>query len=353
MGLIFPPGMDQAGLEAYVKTAVYTGQPGSGQMRFELVVGNLPTAYEKWADGPFAATLGDLDSLLDFDNDGLLTGIEYVVGGDPTANDAAAVAPMFDGASDPSYFLFTYRLTDVAAADTTATIVVQYGSDLDGWSTAVHDGDSVVIDAPVPSGTPGISLVTVKLKRSLAEGGRLFARLAVGGLPATLFSEDFESGDGGFTVATASGSAWEYGAPMTPNPGGGAVTSGNSGTKCWGTKLNSGYEVDTNTKLRSPVIDLTGLGTATLSFAQALDIQSPHTLVVNVIEEATDAIVAGGAVVHTSTPDPDTNSAPWETVDAITIPGGMKVRIEWHFVGSGDGANYLGAYIDDVKVTTP
>jgi hypothetical protein len=353
LGTVFPTGMNQAGLEAYLKTAVYTGEPGSGQMHFTLIVGNLPTSYEKWADGPFAGTLDDLDSMRDFDNDGLTTGIEYVVGGDPTASDSAGVTPVLDNTSDPDYFIYTYRLSDVAAGDTTATILVQYGSDLDEWSNAVHDGDTVVIDAPVPSGTPGVSLVKVKLKRTLAEDGKLFARLAVSGLPATLFSEDFESGDGGFTVATTGGSAWQYGAPATPNPGGGAVTGGNSGKSCWGTALNSGYAANTNTKLRSSVIDLSGVSTATLSFAQALDIQAPHTLVVNVIEEATDAIVAGGAAVHTSTPDPDINNAAWSTVGSITIPGGMKVRIEWHFVGNGDGSSYLGAYIDDVEVSTP
>lgn len=228
---MFHTGLDLAGLQSYLTTAAYTGVPGSGQMSFALFVGGLPSEYEKWAmDYPL---LTDLNSLLDFDHDGLATGIEYVVGGDPTANDDATVAPVFDNTSDPDYFIYTYRLTDVAAGDTSATIEVQYGSDLTGWTAAVDDGDSVRIEAPVPSGDAGVSLITVKLKRSLAVDGKLFARLAVGGLPAFLLNEDFESGDGGFTVVTAGGSSWEHGAPNTPNPGGGAVTSGNSGANCW------------------------------------------------------------------------------------------------------------------------
>ena len=152
-------------------------------------------------------------------------------------------------------------------------------------------------------------------------------------------------------MATTTGSDWQYGAPSTPNPGGGAVTSGNSGANCWGTNLNDVYAAVTNTKLRSPVIDLTGITTATLSFAQAIDIQPGHTLVVNVIEEATDTVLQ--SAIHTSTPDLSTTTADWETITVATpITGGQKVRIEWHFVGDGDGF-YLGAYIDDVVVTTP
>lgn len=44
LGKVFPPGMNLAGLTAYLKTAVYTGQPGSGQMQFtpEVLVDVTP-----------------------------------------------------------------------------------------------------------------------------------------------------------------------------------------------------------------------------------------------------------------------------------------------------------------------
>ena len=41
LGTVFPTGMDLAGLTAYLKTAVYTGQPGSGQMQFTLVLADV------------------------------------------------------------------------------------------------------------------------------------------------------------------------------------------------------------------------------------------------------------------------------------------------------------------------
>lgn len=267
-------------------------------------------------------------------------------------NDAASVAPsaVYTG----SGLVFTYRRTDLANTDPSATISVVYSTDLVTWTQAQNGVNGVTIAtadnfyAPSPA---GIDKVEVTLPSSLAVGGKLFARLSVAGLPTTLLNANFESSNGGFTVATTGGSAWEYGAPTTPNPGGGSVTSGNSGTKCWGTNLNDVYAALTETKLRSPVIDLTGITTATLSFAEAIDIKSGHTLVVNVIAEATDTVLQ--SAIHTSTPDLNTSAAPWTAVTAATpITGGQKVRIEWHFTGDGDGF-YLGAYIDNVVIKTP
>ena len=172
--------------------------------------------------------------------------------------------------------------------------------------------------------------------------------------PVVLLYEDFDTSDGGFTsVNNGTGTAWAYGAPTSPDQGGGAVTADNGGSgKCWGTDIGDpgGYLAGTDTVLRSPVIDLTEVAGASLSFAQALDIEPPHSLVVNVIEAATDIVLQGA--VHTSTPDPSPLQADWKTVGSIAISGGQPVRIEWHFTGNGSGL-YLGAYIDDVTVSVP
>ena len=306
--------------------------------------------YVGWSDS--FPTLTDNSSTLDFDGDGLPTGIEYVLGGNPTLNDAAPIAPT--AAHSGSGLVFTYRRTDLANTDNSATISVRYSTDLINWTTAVDGVNGISIAetddfyAPAPE---GIDRVVVTLPSSLAPGGKLFARLEVGGLPVSLLNEDFEGGDGGFTVAPSTGSAWQYGVAASADAGGGAVTSGNSGAKCWGTNLTGPYAALTDTKLRSPVIDMTGIPTATLSFAQAIDIKAGHTLVVNVIAEATDTVLQ--SAIHTSTPDTNINAAPWTPVTAaVPITGGQKVRIEWHFTGDGDGS-YLGAYIDDVVVRTP
>jgi hypothetical protein len=81
--------------------------------------------------------------------------------------------------ADASHLIFTFRLTDASAA---FAPYVQYGSDLSVWTTAVHN---VPVESPVIITTEndaietGIDRVTVKIPRTLANGNRVFVRLAV------------------------------------------------------------------------------------------------------------------------------------------------------------------------------
>ena len=136
-----------------------------------------PSGYASWASGflpAFTNTAADFD----FENDGLASGIEWVVGGDPTLNDAASVTPTFNNTTDPNNFLFTYRRRDTAATDPNTTIVVEYGSNLTGWTTAQNGVNGVSIDATTDLGG-GFRQVTVAIPRVLAASGKLFARLRV------------------------------------------------------------------------------------------------------------------------------------------------------------------------------
>jgi hypothetical protein len=139
------------------------------------VVGGTP--FGIWSDG--FAGLTNSDPSLDFDKGGLATGLEWVLGGDPTnPGDDAGIAPTFNNTSDPDFFIFTYRRTDAAAADPNTAIAVQYGSNLTGWTTAVAGADIII--TPTDNGAgPGIDLVEVKIRRTLAVGGKLFVRLNV------------------------------------------------------------------------------------------------------------------------------------------------------------------------------
>jgi len=169
-------------------------------------------------------------------------------------------------------------------------------------------------------------------------------------VPPPLFEEDFEGGDGGFTVVTDAGSDWEFGDPDSSGLGGDILEGNGGSTNCWGTDIgNPGeYAVPTTTKLRSPVIDLTGVAGAELTFAEALDLELNDSAVVNIIEEASDTVIA--AAIYTAA-DGDINSAAWGGVPAINLAAGvgMKVRLEWVFTGGT--LEYLGWYIDDVIVT--
>jgi hypothetical protein len=178
LGTVFPSGMDLAGLTAYLKTAVYTGQPGSGQKQFSLVVGDLvlPAPFQTWT-GSFP-TLTNPSGNIDFDGGGLDTGIEWVVGGDPTnSGDDAGNTPTLDN-SDPNNFKFVFKRRDEAATDTNTEIVVEYGTDLSTWrNTSAHGViDGVTTDDSVDLGG-GFHQVTVTIPKTLAVGGKLFARL--------------------------------------------------------------------------------------------------------------------------------------------------------------------------------
>jgi autotransporter-associated beta strand protein len=164
--------------------AIGTGGTGTLQLNgsnLELVVTGLPAAsgYSTWVSGPFAGTLTDSTASLDFDGGGLATGIEWVVGGDPTlASDDAGKAPTFNN-SDPNNFVFTYRRRDAAQADPNTAIAVQYSLNLNGWATATHGVDGVTIDdSAIPEA--GFRTVAVSIPKALATpGGKLFARLNV------------------------------------------------------------------------------------------------------------------------------------------------------------------------------
>jgi hypothetical protein len=176
--------------------------------------------------------------------------------------------------------------------------------------------------------------------------------------PPPLFSEDFETDDGGFTIAVpnkGTGTEWAHGAPNSSDQGGGAVTTGNGGSaQCWGTNLTGGYIADTDACLRSPAIDLTGVSDAALSFALSLDAASGHTYEVNVIEAAGDTLIAN---VIPPTQDSDPADARWVTMHNVVIPAtamGRNVRLEWRFMGDGTAPfEFNGAYLDDVMVTVP
>jgi len=134
------------------------------------------TAFQVWADG--YAGLTNSDPTLDFDGGGLATGIEWVLGGDPTnPADDATIAPTFDN-SDPDDFVFTFNRRDDAENDPDTTIVVEYGSDLISWDPATHGVDGVTIDdTAVPQA--GFRTVVVTIPKTLAAGNKLFARLSV------------------------------------------------------------------------------------------------------------------------------------------------------------------------------
>ncbi len=154
----------------------------SGSGTLTVTGGTAVAPFDDWAD--LYPALTNRNPALDFDGGSLPTGIEWVVGGDPSdGSDDAGLLPTIDTTTDPDgKLLFTFRRTVAAGGDDNTTIAVEYGSDLAGWSTAVHEGtgpDDITVSEQANGFGTGIDKVTVALPPSLAAAGKLFVRLNV------------------------------------------------------------------------------------------------------------------------------------------------------------------------------
>jgi hypothetical protein len=165
-----------------VKARNGLGEETSWSPTLDATITPTGTPFELWAED--FAGLTDTNSALDFDKGGLATGVEWVLGGDPTTgSDDAGLAPTLDTTSDPDgKVLFVFRRSPDAAADANTSITVQYGNTLNGWTNAIHQGTGPndITISEVPNGFGGgIDKVTAALPSNLAADGNLFARLKV------------------------------------------------------------------------------------------------------------------------------------------------------------------------------
>jgi hypothetical protein len=133
--------------------------------------------FDQW----MAISVQGAGPLEDSDNDSISNAVEYVTGGNPAGGSDAALVPtatwvsadLDDNPGDEDYLRFTYRRTHLAKDDPSTEIKVEWSTDLaGGWS------DTSGMIQQVSTGE-GVDLVNVFIPRTLAVGGRLFARLGV------------------------------------------------------------------------------------------------------------------------------------------------------------------------------
>ncbi|NIP92887.1 MAG: hypothetical protein GWO24_05255 [Akkermansiaceae bacterium] len=201
----------------------------------------------------------------------------------------------------------------------------------------IHDGHEDI------EATPPRNTLTIARPD---DATRFFVVEAYPAPPETILGDDFESGQGDWTAGSdgAGGdTAWELGSPTT-GPG-----SANSGDNCFATNLDADYGLDAEVWLRSPPIDLTGAGEATLSFFEFKDIEEGFDFgTIRVLDAADDSELA----IVEDVVDGDTGD--WEqSRKPIPAEGlGKVIVIEFRFT-SDDIQNFAGWYIDDFKVTVP
>ncbi|MCH1504668.1 MAG: hypothetical protein L7V86_13870 [Verrucomicrobiales bacterium] len=154
--------------------------------------------------------------------------------------------------------------------------------------------------------------------------------------PPPLFVEDFEGGAEGWTATEP----WELGTPAVDD-----LMAAHGGENTYGTDLDGLVDAGVNASLRSPVIDLAGVGRPRLSFWYYHDTtEDSEGVQLKILNEAGDqAIYTHDQIFWGKTDD-------W-TEFRLTVPAEareQKVMIEWLLL-TADGGE-AGFYLDDVEV---
>jgi hypothetical protein len=178
-------------------------------------------------------------------------------------------------------------------------------------------------------------------------GDLRFFKLVAGPVPA-LFSDDLEGGNNGWTTLVndeASNTVWELGTPGgTTGPLSG---SGDSGT-AWSTNLGD-YGPDSDVALRTPAIDLSGLGGAVLRFDQYRDADGFADAAFVRFLRASDEVQLGAEIpIEMGTLDTDWNPS------SVTVPAealGETILVEFRFVSDGSVDAFSGLSLDNFELS--
>jgi autotransporter-associated beta strand protein len=135
-------------------------------------------AYDNWATTTCGLSVANAAFDCDGDGDGVANGLEWVLGGDPTRNDAAAILPVVTGNNSNGLTLVFKR---AVASLVETSLVVDWGSGPGALSNMIVIGDADVgpngNQPVVDIDAPATGQVTVNIPAANASGGKLFARL--------------------------------------------------------------------------------------------------------------------------------------------------------------------------------
>jgi hypothetical protein len=205
--------------------------------------------------------------------------------------------------------------------------------------------------------TPDTNTLTIQRP---ADAVRFFVIEEILAPPVTVFSENFDGADPGWTTGfdasdTLMNTVWQLG-----DPNGGPATgpqAANSVPNCYGTNLTTNYGISSNTWLRTPAIDLSTAMAATVIFQQWVDMDE----FLNLDHGAVRVLVASGlpgTVTELGVVQADITGFlnGWAEFSA-ELPAaalGQSIVLEFGFRSDGDDVvAAAGWYIDDVVVTIP
>lgn len=159
---------------------VWTKTDGNNTWSFSEATGVLTltvsggiSGYATWIEG-FGLAAADKDATDDADGDGFNNLLEYVLGGNPNSSNSS-IAPA--GSKAGADFILTFPRNDIALNAADVGIVLEYGTDLTGWTSVVVPANSGTVGSvsfAVTNGTPN-DTVTATIPN--AGSGKFFARV--------------------------------------------------------------------------------------------------------------------------------------------------------------------------------
>lgn len=190
--------------------------------------------------------------------------------------------------------------------------------------------------------TPPINTLSFPIP---ADDQRFFVLEEFPAPPVTIYTEDFESGQGDWTTGSegAAETEWELGSPSEVGP-----AAANSPTNCFGTNLSANYGLNADIWLRSPPVDLTAAGGATLHYFQFTDMETGFDVGQVAVLNAADNVelaVLDSSVEALSDWSQESLKVPEEAL-------GKTVVFEFRF-RSDELEVFPGWYVDDVSVSVP
>ena len=298
-----PVGVGDLGLLPVSYT--YTGD-GSGDILFRVGPGNP-------GQGRFQGTIDDLQLSV-----ASASTLELRVSGNGANLD-------FEWDSKEGFFYNLRTSTDLSA-------------DFATWDLVEVDG---VFDIP---GTPPLNM------HSIVRPGDPVRFYRVEEFPPPpLLAENFDDVPGpGLPDGWSTGAgttAWEVGDP-TGGPGPAAAVSG---PNCAGTGITGNYAASTTYSLVSPAIAVPA-GGATLSFRQYIDTDLAGDVgTIRIL----DADSADALLEEMNPPGNIEGAAEGWTTESFALPAaaqGMNIKIEFRFGSNGNGQEWAGFYVDNVRV---
>ena len=313
---------------------------------------------------------------------GLFQGVVGLVAANPTATQLAVrqgdtiTATYFD-ASNNRNVTVTARVDTIAPVISGVSATTRYGDAVVSWTTdkaadsLVQYGESTLPDRTVYAGQSvtnhavAITGLTANrvyyyqvVSRDLAgnvtidnNGGNFYIFQTLKA-PTPPWFDDLETGAPGWTVVPDPGGSdlnWELGTPHNA-----VATSAHSGVNAWGSNLkgvslNSSFFGIASSFLYSPIIDLSGMSTVTLTFWHDFNFSG--------------GLETGqlGISTNSSTPPAQiptlvdySGQAPGEWVQAIvdlTAYVGQTIQVVWYYQGIDIGTPLNGWVVDDVAIT--